>query len=176
MSLPQVPNSLLDNVAPAGVVLPYAGSTAPAGWLMCYGQAISRTTYADLFAAIGTTFGAGDGSTTFNVPDCRGRVMAGKDNMGGTGANRLTTGGSGVDGITLGASGGAQTHTLDSTQIPAHTHTLGSQGDNAGASSTASITGGNGNRVSANPTGSAGGGLAHNNTQPTIILNSIIRT
>lgn len=72
-----------------GTVLPFAGSAAPIGWLLCYGQAVSRTTYANLFAAIGTAYGAGDGSTTFNVPDLRGRVAAGKDDMGGTAASRL---------------------------------------------------------------------------------------
>jgi hypothetical protein len=75
---------------PAGSVMPYAGSTAPSGWLLSYGQAISRSTYATLFAAIGTTYGVGDGATTFNVPDLRGRLVAGQDDMGGTSANRLT--------------------------------------------------------------------------------------
>lgn len=70
-------------------VLPFAGSAAPAGWLLCYGQAISRTTYATLFLAIGTTFGVGDGSATFNLPDLRGRVASGADNMGGTAAGRM---------------------------------------------------------------------------------------
>lgn len=73
-----------------GTVLPFAGSTAPTGWLLCYGQAISRTTYANLFAVIGTTYGVGDGSTTFNLPDLRGRIAAGKDNMGGSAAGVLT--------------------------------------------------------------------------------------
>ena len=59
------------NVTPVGSILLFAGSSAPAGWLLCQGQAISRTTYATLFAVIGTTFGAGDGSTTFNLPDFR---------------------------------------------------------------------------------------------------------
>jgi len=59
---------------PPGVVLPFAGTSAPAGFLLCGGQAVSRATYAALFAAIGTTFGAGDGSTTFNLPDLRGRA------------------------------------------------------------------------------------------------------
>jgi microcystin-dependent protein len=62
---------------PAGVVSPYAGSSAPTGWLLCDGAAISRSTYATLFTAISTTFGAGDGSTTFNVPDMRGRMAQG---------------------------------------------------------------------------------------------------
>lgn len=75
---------------PSGVVLPFAGSSAPSGWLMAYGQAVSRTTYAALFAAIGTAHGVGDGTTTFNLPDLRGRVAGGKDDMGGTAANRLS--------------------------------------------------------------------------------------
>jgi microcystin-dependent protein len=93
---------------------------------MCYGQAVSRTTYADLFAVIGTTFGAGDGSTTFNLPDMRGRVAAGKDNMGGTAAGRLTSAGAGLDGTVLGTGGGTQSHTLTAAQIPAHSHTASS--------------------------------------------------
>jgi hypothetical protein len=56
---------------PIGSIVPYGGTTAPSGWLLCQGQAISRTTYSDLFSAIGTTFGAGNGSTTFNLPDLR---------------------------------------------------------------------------------------------------------
>ena len=75
---------------PSGSLMAYAGSTAPSGWLFCFGQAISRTANAALFAAIGTAYGAGDGSTTFNLPDLRDRVIAGKGDMGGTGANRLS--------------------------------------------------------------------------------------
>lgn len=60
-----------------GLIFPYAGSTAPAGFLLCDGSAVSRLTYADLFTLIGTTYGAGDGSTTFNVPDLRGSVIIG---------------------------------------------------------------------------------------------------
>lgn len=66
-------------VEPVGVMLDYAGATAPAGWLMCEGQAVSRTTYAALFAAIGTAFGAGNGTTTFNIPNLKGRVTVGRD-------------------------------------------------------------------------------------------------
>lgn len=93
-------------VLPAGAVIPYAGSAAPAGWLLCGGQAVSRSDYAALFSIIGTTYGAGNGSTTFNVPDLRGRVVAGEDDMGGAAANRLTVGNSGITGTTLGAAGG----------------------------------------------------------------------
>lgn len=73
-----------------GIIFDYAGATAPNGFLLCYGQAVSRTTYAALFAVIGVAFGAGDGSTTFNVPDLRGYVAAGVGNMGGTASGRLS--------------------------------------------------------------------------------------
>ena len=125
-----LPTFQTPNPFASGMLMPYAGSSAPTGWLLCYGQAISRSTYADLFSAIGTTYGVGDNSTTFNVPDFRGRSAFGKDNMGGTAASRLTTAGSGVDGSTLGASGGDQalashTHTATSPVTdPGHTHSL----------------------------------------------------
>jgi microcystin-dependent protein len=68
-------------VMPTGVILPYGGTTAPTGWLACDGTAISRTTYASLFTSIGTSFGVGDGSTTFNLPDLRGRFPRFNDRM-----------------------------------------------------------------------------------------------
>lgn len=101
---------------------PVSTNTPPTGWLMCSGATISRTTFAALFAVIGETYGAGDGSTTFKIPDFRGRTPFGKDNLGGVAAaNRLTTA-SGVDGQTIGAAGGLETIVLDSTMIPSHTH------------------------------------------------------
>lgn len=118
-------------IVPVGSLMPYAGASAPSLWLLCYGQAISRTTYAALFTALGTAWGAGDGSTTFNVPDLRGRVPAGVDNMGGSTAGRITNAVSGVTGTTLGATGGDQraqqdTLTATSTSVvtdPGHAHT-----------------------------------------------------
>lgn len=109
---------------PAGVINPYAGATAPTGWLLCFGQAVSRSTYAELFSAIGTTYGSGDGSTTFNLPDMRGRIAAGKDDMGGVAASRLTNATITSGAATLGNSGGAQTHSLTSGEsgVPAHSH------------------------------------------------------
>lgn len=154
--------SAAGGMAPTGVVLPFAGASAPTGWLLCYGQAVSRTTYADLFTALGTTYGTGDGSTTFTLPDLRGRVAGGKDNMGGTAASRLTTGGAGVDGATLGAAGGAQTHTLTNAQLP--NQAIGIGGSSISRGSTVADL-----QV-------IGNSQAHNNTQPTIVLNYIVKT
>ena len=76
-----VRKAYVDNYTPAGVITQYGGSTAPTGWLLCQGQAISRTNalYTRLFTAISTTYGAGDGTTTFNVPNLQGRIPVGKD-------------------------------------------------------------------------------------------------
>jgi microcystin-dependent protein len=161
-------------LAPTGVVLPFAGSTAPTGWSLCFGQAVSRTTFSALFTAISTTYGVGNGTTTFNLPDLRGRVAAGEDDMGGTAASRLTTGGSGVNGASLGASGGTETHTLTTAQMPSHTHSyIG--GANGAGTGTVGAAGQSANGYTMNTLG-AGSGTAHNNTQPTIVLNYIIKT
>lgn len=161
-----------------GTVLPYAGTAAPEGWLLCFGQAVSRATYPNLFDRIGTTFGAGDGSTTFNVPDLRGRVAAGKDDMGGTAASRLTNSGvgnPGINGATLGAAGGVDRHTLSVAQMPSHTHTVtGAAATTFGGSEQkATIEGATGATATA---ASQGSSQAHPNAQPTIVLNSIIKT
>jgi microcystin-dependent protein len=197
-----------------GEVFDFAGSSAPSFSLLCYGQAISRTTYAALFAVIGTTYGAGDGSTTFNVPDLRGRVVAGQDDMGGSSADRLTAQTGGVDGDTLGAVGGTETHTLTEAQMPSHAHSFSATtssdglhghparyGPNGGSetASTGGIAlndgdsnfsaytgtpnstaghqiggGGEHTHTLSGTSGSAGSGSAHNNVQPTLILNKCI--
>lgn len=106
---------------PGEVMAIAGGNTAvPNGWLFAAGQAVSRTTYARLFDRIGTLYGVGDGSTTFNLPDLRGRVAVGFDNMNGTAASRI----SGL--TTPGQSGGAATHTLTTAELAAHTHGAGS--------------------------------------------------
>jgi microcystin-dependent protein len=117
-----VTNAVANAAVPAGTVVAFAGTTAPTGWALCDGSALNTTTYSALFAAIGTTYG-GSGST-FNLPDLRGRTVFGKDNMGGTAANRLTTSLGGLNGGTLGAFGGVQNKTLAATEIPAHSHYL----------------------------------------------------
>jgi microcystin-dependent protein len=101
-----------DAGAPTGAVFPYAGSDAPSGYLLCDGSAVSRTTYADLFAVCGTTYGSGDGSSTFNVPDLRAAFAAGYKSGD---ANFGTLGGVG--------GGTAHTHGVGSFAGPAHTHT-----------------------------------------------------
>lgn len=97
-------------------------NVAPAGWLICFGQAVSRTTFAALFAAIGVTFGAGDGSTTFNLPDARGRGLIGLDNLGGVAAGRLPAA------LALGWAGGDATHLLATPEMPLHGHNINDPG------------------------------------------------
>lgn len=160
--------NLTNMVVPTGSVLPYAGVSAPAGWLLCDGAYYNSTTYAALFAVLGGNFGYS--APNFAVPDLRGRVPVGKDNMGGTAANRITIGGSGIAGTTLAASGGVESVTLSINQIPAHTHSYAWYQGGGGGGKT---DGGGG---VAGTTGSAGGGQAHTNTQPSLILNYIIKT
>jgi microcystin-dependent protein len=144
---------------PVGTVTSYAGSSAPAGWLLCLGQQVSRTgATAALFAAIGTTYGTGDGSTTFNLPDLRGRVVAGIDsNVPGSFANRITVAGGNFDGTVLGGSGGLQNHTLLVGEIPGHTH--GITEPNSGTGHTHGFTIKSGyNNIPVGPGGGQGGG------------------
>ena len=162
----------------SGMLMPYAGSSAPTGWLLCYGQAISRTTYSDLYAVVGTTYGAGDGATTFNLPDLRGRVVAGKDDMGGVSADRLTNQTGGLDGDGLGNAGGTETHTLALTEMPDSRYYNANSTSNAKQDYVDNHAGSNFTaRVSdiVNNTTQGGGG-AHNNVQPTFILTYIIKT
>ena len=111
-------------IMPAGSVIPYAGTSAPTGFLFCDGSSVSRSTYAALFAVIGTEYETPDDSSTFKLPDLRGRVVAGKDDMGGSSANRLTDQSGGLNGDTLGDTGGSETHTLTTAQLASHTHSF----------------------------------------------------
>ena len=187
----------IGSALPIGIVNPFAGSTAPTGWLLCDGSSVSTTTYASLFSVVAYTYG-GSGSS-FTLPDLRGRAIAGKDDMGGTAASRLTAGGAGITGTTLGAVGGTQTHTLTTAQLASHTHTgttgtesathtHGFSSGAAGAPYTILPTLGGTTAANTTTTGTqsashthsfttagAGSDTAHPNTQPTIILNYIIR-
>jgi microcystin-dependent protein len=172
----------LSTVFAPGMIVDFGGTTAPTGWLFCSGAAVSRTTYADLFAAIGIAWGSGDGVTTFDLPDLRGRVTAGKDNMGGTTAGRITAAGSGITGTTLGAAGGLQNHQLSLAQIPSHAHnfTFSKTSSNSGGGTQVGNiqTTGLANTVTTQATGGtspSGTTEFHNNTQPTAITNKIIK-
>lgn len=167
---------------PSGAWFPYSGTSAPAGYLLCDGSAVSRSTYASLFTAIGTVHGVGDGSTTFNLPDMRGRLPVGQDDMGGSAASRVTTAGSGVDGATLGATGGAQNVTLTAAEsgLPSHTHAIyiaggGGTGSDARADFSVS-TGFVGASGVVQSSGSSSASSAHNNMPPSLVANYIIKT
>jgi microcystin-dependent protein len=180
-------------VSPVGAVIDFAGTTVPPLWYLCYGQLVSRITYSALFTVIGTTYGAGDGVTTFGLPDYRGLVSAGPDNMGGVASGRLTTTYFGTDPTIIGDFGGSQSNTLSISELPAHTHAntlhdpthshsylessgtfpapggsiqlaVPAEGANTGASATGmTIT-----------NASVGSGTAFTNVQPSIIINKII--
>ena len=179
----------------SGFILPFGGGTAPSGWLECNGAAVSRSTYSDLFAIIGTIYGAGDGSTTFNVPDLQGRVMMGE---GGNTASRTPT-----DLENIGDTGGSQSVALVVDNLPSHSHqtfapgsTVGGFGpfygacdnqgarrlmfDNGGRSGRncrhASSSGWLGVNTTTNNTGTAGADTAHDNIQPSIVINYLIKT
>lgn len=159
---------------PAGVIMPYAGSSEPSGWLFCSGNAVSRTTYSGLFSAIGTTYGPGDNSTTFNLPDLRGRVIAGRDDMGGTAALRVTNSGSnansGIAGTTLGANGGTQTHILTTAQLPTFNIRSTTATNSPAFGDNTPLP------VADDVNVTVGENYPHLNMQPTIILNYIIKT
>ena len=103
-------NTLEAATIPTGGITMYGAGSAPTGWLLCDGTAVSRTTYASLFAVVGETYGVGNGTTTFNLPNLKGRVPVGRDS-----ADTLFD--------VLGEVGGAKTHTLTTSEMPSHTHT-----------------------------------------------------
>lgn len=132
-----------------GELIPWTRLTAPALTVLPFGQTLSRTTYADLWtvaqaeiAAGNLFYNTGNGSTTFGIGDCRGFVLAGKDNMGGTAASRLTLAVSGVDGTKLGWGAGDQSVALTAAQLPAHTHSGTTGAMNANASHSHGVSGG----------------------------------
>lgn len=131
---------VVQETTPVGLIAPYAGSSAPDGWLLCDGSAVNRTTYASLFSAIGEVYGSGNASTTFNLPDMRGRTPVGRyqgygdrtttsGHLTGTGA---ITGGDTISEKTLGAWDGAESIPLSSSQsgTKGHSHTIASSAHN----------------------------------------------
>jgi microcystin-dependent protein len=153
------------DTTPTGVIHDFAGTSAPSGYLPCDGSAVSRTTYTTLFGVIGTTWGSGDGSTTFNVPDAIRSVGVGS---GGSGTSVL--------GNAVGDTGGAETVTLTLAEVPPDSVTVfGNSFPFSGTgNSRASLvpTSGNGNQTF--PTN--GGGGSHANIQPSYIVLKIIKT
>jgi microcystin-dependent protein len=203
------------NPIPAGAMMAWGSDTIPSNWLLCDGSAVSRSTYASLFAAVGTQYGSGDGTTTFNLPNIKGRTIVGKD-------------ASQTEFDVLGETGGAKTHTLTISEMPSHTHVQNSHnhtqnahthtqdshnhtqnahnhsaayannvGGNLNAFSLGSVTAQGAAVNSTTATNQAttatnqsttatnqattatnqntGGGEAHNNLQPYIVLNYIIK-
>ena len=160
--IPYAPMVINDTV-PIGAIQAFGGANAPKNWLICNGSAVSRTTYAKLFSVIGTTYGQGDGATTFNLPNLAGKVAVG----------------SGTDYV-LGSSGGEETHTLTATEMPSHTHTIGSgralvNANGAGTACTAAGGSALGFAFMTEIADATGGGGAHNNMQPYVVTNYIIK-
>jgi microcystin-dependent protein len=179
---------LLDVRGDTGEIKPFAGVTVPKGYLLCFGQAISRTAYAGLFAILGTTYGAGDGSTTFNLPDLRSVVVGGLGNMGGTERGLLNS----QIASTLGATGGAQQESASISGSASVSVSVTVGGSLGGGIVTAGSTFGGGSFVGAsfgdqvsvsgslNGSGGGSGSISGStatvtNVQPTIILNQMIR-
>lgn len=169
---------------PVGSLQAYAGPNAPTGWLLCDGSSYSTSAYPELYDAIGYAYG-GSGAN-FNVPDLRGRLPVGKDNMGGTTAGRMTTGQTGSptwtgNPTTLGSSAGSDKHTLSTAQMPQHNHNVQENSGNGailgghftgGSSSYAGNIASNAYPVFVSNTGSS---HAHPNVQPVLVTNYIIR-
>lgn len=161
--------TVINDSVPIGAIQSYGGVSLPYGWLFCDGAAVSRETYSELFTAIGTTYGPGDGSTTFNLPDLRGRVLIGESSS-----------------YTIGSSGGAATHTLTVAEMPSHRHWLSQDYDSGNWESvsggflhlhTPAASSGTGWLTDSYTTGmkAAGGSQAHNNMQPYLVGNYIIK-
>jgi len=152
------------SVVPTGCIMMWSTGSSPSGWLLCDGSAISRTTYALLFGVITTTYGAGDGSTTFNVPDMKGRVPVGRDAVQ-------------TEFDTLGETGGAKTHTLTEAEMPSHTHDYKfPTGQSAQGGGSDTVAEDNFSFALTKTSVATGGGGAHNNLQPYLVLNYIIKT
>jgi microcystin-dependent protein len=164
-------------LVPVGTILPTGNSVAPTGFLICDGTAVSRTTWADLFAVVGVTFGVGDGSTTFNLPDLRGRspVGVGTGDAGGATAWALAE------------KGGAETHGLTTAELATHSHShnhdlwdyengVGALGLDDGADVNRGAQSRTIEDTMSTDATTAGSGSAHNTMHPVLGVNFIIKT
>jgi microcystin-dependent protein len=162
---------------PPAAIVPYAGLTAPTGWLLCDGSTVSQTTFANLYAVVGTTYNTGgEPGGDFRLPDLRGRIPLGLDNMGGASAGVVTDAQADILGGTL----GAEDHTLVTGELPLHSHQYDDQYiavSTGGAEVGPSVTNATSTFVeeTGRTTTSTGGGGAHANVQPVIAMNYIIK-
>lgn len=158
------------DTVPIGSIVSYVKAVAPENWLVCDGSAVSRTDYSELFNVIGTTFGTGDGSTTFNLPNIKGKTIVGLDS-------------SDTDFNQIGKTLGEKTHTLTVAEMPSHNHSMGSfnqYNDGTGGSFAESnkigrTTSGADGSKGINPIFNTGGDKAHNNIQPSFVLCYMIK-
>lgn len=162
---------------PIGMVMPHMGGSVPVGFLPCDGREVSRVTYAALFAIIGIAYGAPSSGTTFVLPDLRGRVVIGADNMGGVVAARVAASWASQ----LAGAGGTQTHSLSTSEISSHSHGfvdryMGSGSGGALTGETTPSSAASGFASSAGVTATEGSGNGHNNVQPVMAVAYMIRS
>ena len=158
--------SVSGDTLPIGAIIEWNSDIIPENWLLCNGQAVNREEYSELFEILGVAYGKGDGSTTFNLPNYKGRVAAGKDEND-------------IDFNTLGKTGGEKKHTLTTSEMPSHSHNFADSGRvlywDAGLPDMGDLQSGTGVQYTwSSNTKETGSSQPHNNLQPYIVMNYII--